>query len=63
MKKIIKDNNSKIKTIKVFLIFIIVLICYLFVGDIIKLNYNIVLSIICAIINTIAYTIIFKLKN
>ncbi|HEY5525682.1 MAG TPA: hypothetical protein VIK26_10160 [Clostridium sp.] len=63
MKEIIKRNKSKIRTIKVFLIFIIVLICYLFVGNILELNYNIVLSIICAIINTVAYTIIFKLKK
>lgn len=63
MKKIIKDSSSTLKTIKVFLIFIIVLICYLFLGSIIKLNYNIVLSIICAIINTIAYTTTFKIKN
>ena len=63
MKEIIKRNKSKIRTIKVFLIFIVVLICYLFVGNILELNYNIVLSIICAIINTIVYTVIFKLKK
>jgi len=63
MKEIIKRSKSKIKTIKVSLIFIIVLICYLFVGNRLELNYNIILSIICAIINTVAYTIIFKLKK
>lgn len=63
MKKVVIDKRSNIKKTKVTFIFIIVLICYIFVVDIIGLNYSFVLSIICAIINTIAYTIIFKLRN
>jgi len=63
MKKNITANRSNIKKTKLFIIFIIVLICYLFVSNRIGLNYHLVLSIICAIINTIAYTIIFKLKK
>jgi len=63
MKKIIKDNKNKIRSTKICLIFIMVLICYLSLGKIIGLNYNIILSIICSIINTVAYTIIFKLRK
>ncbi|PRR83129.1 hypothetical protein [Clostridium vincentii] len=63
MKKIIRRKKGKIKMTKVFIIFIVVLICYLFVRNTLELNYNIVILIICATINTLAYTIIFKLEN
>jgi hypothetical protein len=61
MKKMVIDKRRNIKKTKVIFIFIIVLICYSFVVDIIGLNYSFLLSIICAIMNTIAYIIIFKL--
>jgi len=63
MKKNIKENKSTIRTIKVFLIFCMVLISYMFVGNTIGLNYNRVFSVIFAIINTATYTIIFKLRK
>lgn len=63
MKKNIRVNKSKIRTLKTFFIFIMVLICYLFIGKVLELNYNIVISIICSIINTIAYIIIYKLNK